>query len=37
VDGFIVVDLPPEEAVKFRDLTAEFGYSLSHPSKCLLG
>ncbi|KAJ3373707.1 tryptophan synthetase [Kappamyces sp. JEL0680] len=26
VDGFIVVDLPPEEAVKFRDLTAEFGY-----------
>jgi tryptophan synthase len=25
VDGFIVVDLPPEEAAKFRDLTAEFG------------
>jgi tryptophan synthase len=27
VDGFIIVDLPPEEAVKFRDLTAEFGLS----------
>ncbi|KAJ3272310.1 tryptophan synthetase [Terramyces sp. JEL0728] len=27
VDGFIVVDLPPEEAVKFRDLTNEYGLS----------
>lgn len=27
VDGFIIVDLPPEEAVKFRDLTAEFALS----------
>lgn len=27
VNGFIVVDLPPEEAVKFRDLTAEYGLS----------
>lgn len=27
VDGFIIVDLPPEEAIKFRDLTAEFSLS----------
>ncbi|RKO91714.1 tryptophan synthase beta subunit-like PLP-dependent enzyme, partial [Blyttiomyces helicus] len=27
VSGFIVVDLPPEEAVRFRDLCAEFGLS----------
>ena len=27
VDGFIIVDLPPEEAVKFRDLTAELALS----------
>ncbi|KAI8900149.1 tryptophan synthase beta subunit-like PLP-dependent enzyme [Globomyces pollinis-pini] len=27
VNGFIVVDLPPEEAVKFRDLTNEYGLS----------
>jgi tryptophan synthase len=27
VNGFIVVDLPPEEAVRFRDLSAEFGLS----------
>lgn len=27
VDGFIVVDLPPEEAVKFRDLAEEYGLS----------
>jgi len=27
VNGFIVVDLPPEEAVKFRDLCATKGYA----------
>ncbi|KAI8920407.1 tryptophan synthase beta subunit-like PLP-dependent enzyme [Entophlyctis helioformis] len=27
VNGFIVVDLPPEEAVRFRDLCAEYGLS----------
>ncbi|KAI8909599.1 tryptophan synthase beta subunit-like PLP-dependent enzyme [Gorgonomyces haynaldii] len=27
VDGFIVVDLPPEEAVRFRDLAADNGLS----------
>ncbi|KAJ3410892.1 tryptophan synthetase [Chytridiales sp. JEL 0842] len=27
VAGFIIVDLPPEEAVRFRDLTSEFGLS----------
>ncbi|KAJ3278978.1 tryptophan synthetase, partial [Borealophlyctis nickersoniae] len=27
VNGFIVVDLPPEEAVKFRDECAQFGLS----------
>jgi tryptophan synthase len=26
VDGFIIVDLPPEEAIRFRDLTDEFGF-----------
>jgi tryptophan synthase len=25
VAGFIIVDLPPEEAVRFRDLTSEHG------------
>ena len=25
VSGFIIVDLPPEEAVRFRDLASEFG------------
>jgi tryptophan synthase len=24
VNGFIVVDLPPEEAIKFRDLASEY-------------
>ncbi|KAI9011257.1 tryptophan synthase beta subunit-like PLP-dependent enzyme [Gaertneriomyces semiglobifer] len=27
VNGFIVVDLPPEEAVRFRDLCSEYGLS----------
>eukprot|EP00842_Homolaphlyctis_polyrhiza_P005167 jgi/Hompol1/5651/HPOL_004605-RA len=27
ISGFIVVDLPPEEAVRFRDLTQEYGLS----------
>ncbi|KNC99911.1 tryptophan synthase, beta subunit [Spizellomyces punctatus DAOM BR117] len=27
VNGFIVVDLPPEEAVRFRDLCTEYGLS----------
>lgn len=26
VNGFIMVDLPPEEAVRFRNLCAKYGY-----------
>lgn len=29
VNGFIMVDLPPEEAVRFRDLCASNGYVAS--------
>lgn len=31
VNGFIVVDLPPEEAVSFRKLCSSGGYVLSAP------
>jgi len=29
VNGFIIVDLPPEEAVSFRNFAAKGGYVLS--------
>jgi tryptophan synthase alpha subunit len=35
VNGFIMVDLPPEEAVRFRDLCASYGYVLPRLEKKL--
>lgn len=32
VNGFIVVDLPPEEAVRFRNFCTKGGYESSNPS-----
>lgn len=34
VNGFIMVDLPPEEAVRFRDLCTSTGYAYSLPTLC---
>ena len=37
VDGFIVVDLPPEEAFRFRGLAVENGYDhLTHTERILV-
>ena len=37
VNGFIVVDLPPEEAVRFRNFCTKGGYGLPRENPVLIG
>lgn len=36
VNGFIIVDLPPEEAVRFRNFCSSYGYANASPAECSL-